>query len=180
MHGIASIFEGLRRMVRKGLAILLLLAGCDGGEDPDLAGAGRVAYGDSVIAQASANSNNGQSLRPPRYLPAWGSYFPDSLVGSKLVQRWPDGRSGRSTKMVAFVPVEQVVTFYREAIAAAGLPAEPGPWQRGARWELGGGNGYQSNAVLVSDQSWKNGDGSTRYKVEITVIEALPLGWKKP
>lgn len=166
-------------MMRKALAMMLLLVGCDGGEDPDLAGAGQVAYGDSVITQASANSNAGQSLRPPRYLPAWGPYFPDSLVGSKLVQQWSDGRSGRSTKMVAFVPVDQVVSFYREAIDATGRKVQPGPWPRGALFELGGDNGYQSNVVIVSDQSWKDSDGSPRYRVEITVIEAMPVGWKK-
>jgi hypothetical protein len=130
------------------------------------------AFGDSVITQASADTNKGQSLRRPRYLPVWGPCFPNSLVSSKLVQRWSDGRWGRSTKMVAFVPVERVTAFYREAIDAAGMQSEPRPWQGGVRFELGKGNGYQSNAVLVSDQSWKNGDDSTRHKVEITVIEA--------
>jgi len=165
-------------MLRKAITMLLLLAGCEGGKDPDLAGARSISYGNSVITQASANSNASQSLRPPRYLPAWGPYFPDSLVGSKLVQSWPDGRSSRSTTMVAFVPVDQVVKFYRQAVSAAGLNVEPGAWPRGARFELGGSNGYQSNALLLSDQSWRDSDGTPRYKVEITVIEALPVGWR--
>jgi len=179
MRILAFILGLIWRTIRKALALLLVPLTLGRGPDPDLAGARTVSSADSSLTQASANSNNGKSLGPARYLPAWGPRFPGSLIGSKLVQRWPDGRRGRATKMTAFVPVEQVVAFYRAAIAAAGLPDAPGSWPRGARFELGGGNGHQSNAVLVADGSWTDNSGP-RYRVEITVIEALPVGWKKP
>lgn len=153
-----------------------MIFGLTGREDRDLARAKIVDLGDSNYRQAVANSNNGQSLSPPRYLPGWGPYFPESLVGSKLEQAWPDGHMKRSTEMTAFVPVEEVIAFYRAAVAASGIAAREGSWPRGVCFIVPGGPIVNGDAVLISDGSWTNSDGSRRYKVSITVQQGFGPG----
>lgn len=148
-----------------------------GREDPDLASAPTMPFGDTTLRQAVANSNNGQSLAPPAYLPAWGPCFPGSLVGSKLEQTWADGHMKRSTEMTAFVPVEEVIAFYRAAVAASGAEAREEPWPtNGVCFLIAGGPITSGDTILISDQGWTNSDGSTRHKVGITVQQGFGPG----
>lgn len=158
------------------LVISVVLFGCNSGDDADIAAAKSTKFGQSTVTEAKANSNAGASLTIPKYLPNWGPYYPNSIIGSKLVQRMPDGKGGRVTTMITTNSPAKVVDFYRNAIKTSGLNPDFKPFgnPKVVQFMLGTGNSYQTDRVMVSDQSWKNSDGSIRTKVEIQIFEALP------
>lgn len=161
------------------VALALSLAACGAkaksDADPDLATATKIELGGSSVLQANADGRGGQTLVPPRYLPAWGPLYPGSQTSSKLVQTFQDGKRSRVTNLIAPAPAQTVIQFYRDAIARAGRKPEEQPsGERRMQFTLGPGNGHASDGITIQDQGMIEADGEApTYRTAIIVVEAL-------